>query len=255
VPEPLSLPLSLALTTGVSLLVSLWIWLQFPTLINDEAGLRLLRGVESNNRPSGLVTVTLTSVGVVVSWIAGFLVPINLGRSVADGFVLVAMGLLAGATGWLYWIDSSIRRLPNRIVLPLAGASLLLYLACLVVGALLPQEPNTGWAGHATPAINGLIGALLLLIFFVLVNLGGALVHHTGIGMGDVKLAVPVGLAVSVDSLWGLLVALIAMNLSACLQLFNVYALKRSRLPNGIAYGPHMLIGAWVAIIITPLVL
>ncbi|WAL40911.1 prepilin peptidase [Brevibacterium sp. BRM-1] len=246
---------SLALTTVPALLVSAWIWRRLPALLASEAALRLLRGLGPGQRPGGLVTFTLGAVGLVVAWLAGFIAPAALSGTWADAPILAALGLLAGATGWLCWIDSSTRRLPNRIVLPLAGACLLLFAVSLVCGALVPAPPGAGWAGAAAPAVDGLLGALLLLVFFAAVNIAGALAGRTGIGMGDVKLALPVGLAACTAGLGGLLIALIAMNLSACCQLLTARLRRGPRRGAAIAYGPHMLVGAWAAVILGPAVL
>ena len=254
-PEPLSLVASLSLTVLTALAVSTWIRLRFARLIDDEAGLRLLRGVDRDSTPSGLVTAVLTSSGAVIAWLAAFIAPAYLSRTVADAPILLALGLFAGATGWLFWVDSSIRRLPNRIVLPITFASLLLYLVSIVIG--VTREP-TGlpgtWAGAATPAVEGLISGLVVLLFFLLAVLALRM-RRTGMGGGDVKLAVVVGMLPGALSPAGPLVALVVMNLSALVHVLWLTGTRRKRWGDAIAFGPHMLIGTWTAVILGPLLL
>ncbi|WP_295688986.1 prepilin peptidase [uncultured Brevibacterium sp.] len=251
-PEPLSLVASLSLTVLTALAVSTWIRLRFARLIDDEAGLRLLRGVDRDSTPSGLVTAVLTSSGAVIAWLAAFIAPAYLSRTVADAPILLALGLFAGATGWLFWVDSSIRRLPNRIVLPITFASLLLYLVSIVIG--VTREP-TGlpgtWAGAATPAVEGLISGLVVLLLAVL----ALRMRRTGMGGGDVKLAVVVGMLPGALSPAGPLVALVVMNLSALVHVLWLTGTRRKRWGDAIAFGPHMLIGTWTAVILGPLLL
>ncbi|MEV0983182.1 prepilin peptidase [Brevibacterium sp. NPDC049920] len=255
-PEPLSLVASLSLTVLTALAVSTWIRLRFVRLIDDEAGLRLLRGVDRDSTPSGLVTAVLTSSGAVIAWLAAFIAPAYLSRTVADAPILLALGLFAGATGWLFWIDSSIRRLPNRIVLPITFASLLLYLVSIVIG--VTREP-TGlpgtWAGAATPAVEGLISGLVVLLFFLLLAVLALRMRRTGMGGGDVKLAVVVGMLPGALSPAGPLVALVVMNLSALVHVLWLTGTRRKRWGDAIAFGPHMLIGTWTAVILGPLLL
>ncbi|WP_425546993.1 A24 family peptidase [Brevibacterium salitolerans] len=78
----------------------------------------------------------------------------------------LALGAAAGATPFLVWIDVRLRRLPDRIVLPLAA----LLTVCLALAG--------AWSGFLT----GLAGATALLVLSVIGGRGLA------IGLGDVKL-------------------------------------------------------------------
>lgn len=254
--EPLSLVASLSITVIASLAVSAWIWLRFPHLIDDEAGLRLLRGVNSMGRPSGLVTAVLTSVGAVIAWLAAFIAPSFLGRTGADAPLLAAFGLFAGATGWLFWIDTAIRRLPNRIVLPITFAALVLFVVSVVIGVTRDTGDAPGmWAAGATPAIHGLLGGFAALLFFLLLALLALRLRRTGMGGGDVKLAVIVGMLPGALSLGGPLIALLVMNVSALVHVLWAVGTGRARWGSAIPFGPHMLIGTWTAVIAGPLLL
>nr|WP_272902198.1 prepilin peptidase [Brevibacterium daeguense] len=169
---------------------------------------------------------------------------------------MIAFGLVAGATGWLFWIDTSIHRLPNRIVLPITGAVVLLFLVGVVVGVFQENSATDHqWAGAGTTALNGLIGGLVLLLVFLVLNVLGAVLGRRGMGGGDVKLAVVVGMLPAALSPFGLVVALVVMNLSALAQVLYAVAGQGRGMREAIAYGPHMLVGTWTAVIIGPVFL
>ena len=74
------------------------------------------------------------------------------------------------------------------------------------------------------------------------------------IGLGDVKLGALIGLAVGMVSLWGLIVVLAVANASALVYWINTKFVKRAKATH-IAFGPHLLIGTWTAVLLTPLAL
>ena len=123
--QSVSLVTGLSLAVGAAIAVSVIIWFSFPKLINDEAGLRLLRGLRTDNRPVWLVSFVMTATGLVLAWIAGFFLPLFMSRTYADIPIILALGVFAGATAWLFWIDSVLHRLPNLIVLPITGLMIL----------------------------------------------------------------------------------------------------------------------------------
>lgn len=246
-----SLTAGLSLAVGSSVLVAIVIWYFFPRLINDEAGLRLLKGLRDDNRPVWLVSFVMTATGLVLAWISGFFLPLFMSRTFADIPIIIALGLFAGATGWLFWIDSTLHRLPNLIVLPLTVLMIAAYLISMVLGVMSKQSAfDQLWARGATPALAGLAGGGVTLVIFAIIYLAGLLLQKETLGLGDVKLAVPVGMVAGTASQWGLLVALIIMNLSA-LAYFLMHRGKR----RNVAFGPHMLIGAWAAALLTPMIL
>lgn len=254
--EALSLVASLTLCVGASLLASAYIWWRFAFVIDDEAGIRVLRGVSSNSRPGWLVTTTLTGLGVVIAWFVAFVIPAYLSESLADAPLMVAFGLVAGSTGWLFWIDQSIHRLPNRIVVPLTAVVLLLFLGSLVMGVVAtPAEADLGFAGYGTWALRGLIGGLALLIVFGLINLLGAAIKRTTMGMGDVKLSVIVGLLSACALAVGPVIAFVVMCISALIGIAYGALAQGKSLKDPVAFGPHMLIATWTAVIVSPVLL
>ena len=249
--ESVSLVAGLSLAVGAAIAVSVVIWFMFPKLINDEAGLRLLNGLRTDNRPVWLVSFVMTATGLVLAWIAGFFLPLFMSRTYADIPIIVALGVFAGATAWLFWIDSVLHRLPNLIVMPIAGFMILAYLVSMILGVTSKQSAfDQLWARGATPALAGLAGAGITVVLFAIVYLCGLALGKETLGLGDVKLAVPVGMVAGTASQWGLIVALIIMNVSAL-----VYFLMHLGKRRNVAFGPHMLIGAWTTALLTPLIL
>jgi leader peptidase (prepilin peptidase)/N-methyltransferase len=98
--------------------------------------------------------------------------------SLGATWVLPAYLVLVGALVALSVIDLRLFLLPNRIVFPLAGASVLL----LGLGAL--AEGEVGWYGRA------LLGGLVAFVVFALLHI----VSPRSMGFGDVKLSFVLGL-------------------------------------------------------------
>lgn len=146
--------------------------------------------------------------------------------------------LMAGCVP-LAIIDARAGRLPNMLTLPTFGAGLVLLAAAAALGA-------AGWA-----AIGGaLVGATALAgVYLVL-----AVANPSGMGLGDVKLALPLGLYLGWlgAGTWmlGALLGAAFGVLAALVLLASRRASWRSRLP----YGPFMVTGAFTAIAVVPLV-
>ncbi|SEP17813.1 prepilin peptidase [Trujillonella endophytica] len=145
---------------------------------------------------------------------------------------LPAFLLLAVVAVLLAVVDLQHRLLPDRVVLPsLAGVALLLAGAA-AVDAAWPQF------GRA------LLGAAVLFAVF----LAMALLVPGQLGMGDVKLAALLGLALGwlgwPAVLLGALAAFVVQALVALLLL----AARRVTLRSALPFGPAMLLGAAVAI-------
>lgn len=82
---------------------------------------------------------------------------------------------LAAATPALSWIDMDVHRLPDAILRPVTLATAIL----LIITALT--------VGHALPLLRALVGALATGAFMLLLAL------IAGVGLGDVKLSLPIG--------------------------------------------------------------
>ncbi|MBT2532071.1 prepilin peptidase [Arthrobacter sp. ISL-48] len=141
---------------------------------------------------------------------------------------LPAFLLLAVLGVQLARIDISFHLLPNRLVLFLLLGGFTLLLATVIVG---PQWPNVLRAVAA--------GATLFVIYLIL-----AIISPGGIGMGDVKLAAPVGLYLGYlgwnQLLYGGLLGFILGGIASSLML----RWHRKERPVEVAYGPSMLTAA-----------
>jgi leader peptidase (prepilin peptidase)/N-methyltransferase len=166
--------------------------------------------------------------------------------TLVPGIPLVALALAANATDdrraayaialaavllWIATIDVRRRVIPNRLVYPLA-------LVAVLAGSLL----------HGLgPTLLGLLtfGGVFLLLFLA----GIVIYRHSGaLGLGDVKLAAAVGLALGYPgALWAL--ALTAA-LGALLALV-VLAVRRDRAAS-IPYGPAICLGAILTLLVAP---
>ncbi|MGO4804135.1 A24 family peptidase [Arthrobacter sp. 2MCAF15] len=149
---------------------------------------------------------------------------------------LPAYILLAIAGVQLARIDLLHHLLPNRMVLPLLGAGL----ALLGVAA--------GVSGEAGSLLRGAVGALILFVLYLFL----ALTSRNGLGMGDVKLAAPLGLYLGYlgwsHLFYGGALGFVAGGLaSAVIMLRN-----RGNKPKEVAYGPSMLAAGLAVILLLP---
>jgi len=143
----------------------------------------------------------------------------------AHGLALLPLAVAGPA---LAAIDLDVHRLPNRILAPVAIATL----AALAAAALAVGEPlHILWAVAAAVATLAVLGALNLAT--------------DGIGMGDVKLA---GIIAAAVTPLGLSVLWIAIAIGSGLAILHTTA-TRQRGP--IPFGPWLLLGAWAGTLLS----
>lgn len=148
--------------------------------------------------------------------------------------VLVAFLYLASISIVLTLIDLDTRTLPNRIVLP----AYVVGLALFSVWTLVASD------------VGVLIRALLSLGILWGLYLGLALVYPGGMGFGDVKLAGVLGLFLGFLG-WGeLAVGGFAAFLLGGLFAIGLLITRRANRKTGIPFGPWMLAGAWLGILV-----
>jgi leader peptidase (prepilin peptidase)/N-methyltransferase len=136
----------------------------------------------------------------------------------------IVTAVVTAVSTWLAIIDFREHRLPNRIVIPLAGFA---TVGVLVLG-LVDDD-----LGRAIRAV-----AIAMAVFAVLFVLG--LVG--GIGMGDVKYSYPLTAVLAWFGSLSLQTALLAMVLAA--GVYTIVQLIRTRSAKMmIAFGPFMAIG------------
>lgn len=145
---------------------------------------------------------------------------------------LAAYLAFAGLAVPLAIVDAAEKRLPNRLVL-VAGVTVGVL---LVVAALVEGRPLN--------LLAGLLGGVgMFAVYLVL-----AVAARGGVGMGDVKLAAVLGLALGYLgwSAWaiGLVAGLVINGVVAIVGL----ATRRTTLRGSVPFGPSMLVGALLAI-------
>lgn len=133
-------------------------------------------------------------------------------------------------------IDILHHLLPNRLVGPLLGTGLVL----LTSAALLH-----GTAGNL---YRGVAGSVILFISYLIL----ALTSRNGLGMGDVKLAAPLGLYLGYlgwsQLFYGGALAFVAGGLASVFLVMKT----RGNKPKEIAYGPSMLAAGLTIILLFP---
>lgn len=159
---------------------------------------------------------------------AGALVCAGLAASVGARPELAVWLLLVPCALLLAAVDRRVQRLPDLLTLPLAGGTA----ALLGLAALLP-----GAGGSWTRALLG--GVVLAGSFLVLF-----LINPRGMGFGDVKLALPLGVALGWYG-WGVLFAGAFLGfLSGAVYGVALILGRRAGRSSEMAFGPFMVLGA-----------
>lgn len=194
--------------------------------LRDDHGAGLAARVP--RAPAGIGLRPLVLELITAALLAGLAVR---ARSVGE---LAALCLLAAAGVALGFIDAAVHRLPDLLTLPLyAGVTVLLVAAAA--------------AGHHWAALlrAALAGAVLACFFFALI-----IVIPAGIGAGDAKLGLAVG---SVLGWYGwpvLLSGTFYAFLAAAAYALGLLVLRRVSRQDSFAFGPFLIAGALVAILI-----
>jgi leader peptidase (prepilin peptidase)/N-methyltransferase len=176
-------------------------------------------------------------------WSAGRGVPIVLATTVIFALLAARLGPVAELPAYLYLaavgvalavIDLDCRRLPNSLTLPSYAVGIALLGAAAVV---------TRDGGAVVRALAGM--AVLFAVYYLL-----ALIHPAGMGFGDVKLSGVLGLYLGWLG-WGelLLGTFLAFLISAVVGL-GLIAAGRATLKSALPFGPFMLAGALLAILV-----
>lgn len=192
-------------------------------------------------------------VGVVVGIGSQRLVVAETGSPASAPLLGLATGALAAAAAWRFglgWelpaylylaaitvplavIDLRTLRLPN--VLTLSAYPLVAGLL------LLPALLADGWDAYVRAL---LAGASVLALFVVL-----HLINPSGMGLGDVKLAGPMGALLGwlswQTTMVGVVIGFVLVAVVGIVMILARRADRKSALP----FGPFMLAGAWIAIL------
>lgn len=181
---------------------------------------------------AGEPTIRLRITTAAVTFVLSALLAWRFG-SAAELPAYVLLGIFAIP---LARIDMVHQLLPNRLVGPLFGAGLaLLGFAALASGA-------------AGDLLRGAAGAAILFFFYLIL----ALTSGNGLGMGDVKLAAPLGLYLGylgwAQLFYGGALAFIAGGLASIVLVLK----NRENKPQEVAYGPSMLAAGLAIILLIP---
>ena len=134
----------------------------------------------------------------------------------------------------LTFVDLDVHRLPDLIVLPSYPIGFVLLLVPTVV---------TGQWGWLLRAVLAALVLFVVYLVLALVSPGGG-----GLGFGDVKLAGVLGLLLGWLS-WGTVIVSVlgAFVISGLVALILLVTRRVSR-STSIAFGPYMILGAWMAL-------
>lgn len=157
-------------------------------------------------------------------------------ETIAAAAWFAALAWFAGASVALAAIDLDTHRLPNAIVYP----TILMSLGTGLIAAGVTLDPAL--------AVRVLGGALALSGGYLLL----ALAWKGGMGLGDVKLAVAIGALLGWVGWGALAVGAFAAFLVGGLVAIALMAARRVDRRGGIPFGPWMLVGAWIGIIVGP---
>lgn len=149
-------------------------------------------------------------------------------------WILPALLAFAASATVLTLVDLAEKRLPNAVVFPTLG----------VVAVLL--VPPTWAAGTWWPLLWAVAGAAgMFALYFLL-----ALISPSAMGMGDVKLSLVIGLLVGWFGLSTWLVGLLSAFVVGGIIAIVALLLRRVTLRGSIPFGPSMLAGAVIAVVL-----
>lgn len=147
--------------------------------------------------------------------------------------LLAAFLAFGGATLGIALIDLDHQLIPNRVLFPSIGIGLVL----LTVAAAIESD----WEA----LLRGVLGGAAYFMFLLLVGLAA----RGGFGMGDVKLALLLGLYLAYLG-WGVLAvgSILAILLGGIASIMLLVFTRRGR-DAKFAYGPYLVAGAWIALL------
>ncbi|MEU0694588.1 prepilin peptidase [Streptomyces niveus] len=142
--------------------------------------------------------------------------------------------LLAPFAVLLALVDRNVHRLPDQLTLPLAVAAA----ALLGIAALLPHDGGS-WP---TALLGGLVlGACYFVLF---------LINPNGMGFGDVKLALSLGVVLGWYGWMVLFVGAFAGFLLGSLYGIGLILMRRANRKSAIPFGPFMIAGALLGVLL-----
>lgn len=198
------------------------------------------------------VVPTLALLAWVLSWRTLFAPPAQLTGAMVDPgssagvpsltqFVVLATVLVVGLSCvCLAAMDIDVHRLPDRIMWPTMGILILGLALAAVVG------------GHWWPLARMLICALGAGAFYLTLSLVSLARGSLALGLGDVKLSVVLGGALGWFGFQSVVVGLYAGFLVGGVAAAFMLVTKKVGLGGHLAYGPPMMLGAMVGLLLPP---
>ncbi len=135
-------------------------------------------------------------------------------------------------------VDLELRIIPNKLTYRLAPTVLLLLVGAAALDGAWSDLRRAIVAGLALPG-----GMLLLSEAFRLMR------GQPGMGMGDVKLAVSLGLALGYLGGWEVVIAVYASVIAAVMVAFGLILAGRAGFASRIPFGPYLAGGTLVAVL------
>ncbi|GAA4714588.1 prepilin peptidase [Phytohabitans rumicis] len=168
----------------------------------------------------GVVEAVAAAVLALVAW------------RVPEPLVLLAVAWVAVFGVVLAFVDLAVHRLPDRLTLTAFGGGLVLFGLSAVVD------------GEYGPLWSAVVCALAVSAFYLIL----AVASPAGMGLGDVKAALSVGLVAGWFGLGVALAAAVAGFLLAGLYAAALLVLRKAGRKDHIAHGPFLLLGALIAL-------
>lgn len=134
-------------------------------------------------------------------------------------------------------VDADVQRLPDALTLPMAAV------LAVVLGVLAAVTSSWSAFGRSVAA-----AVVVFLVFLVLALVGGG-----GMGMGDVKLSLTVGLMSGYLSWIHVFLAVFMAALVGSVWGLGLRVVKGREAAREFAFGPHMVIGAQLVLILPAL--
>ncbi|MFJ5955520.1 prepilin peptidase [Paenarthrobacter sp. NPDC092416] len=148
-------------------------------------------------------------------------------------------------------IDVRSHLLPNRIVFPSYGVAGVLLVAAAVAGSWgtsVDAEKIPDAALFGVPGLGVVAGGAVLWLFYFVLRF----IHPPGMGFGDVKLAGVLGLYLGYLGWAHVFAGTFAAFLLGGLWSLVILVSRRGTLSSAIPFGPFMLAGAAVSMVLLP---
>ena len=166
----------------------------------------------------------------------------TLADAVARGSVLIAALWFVAASIALAMIDLDTQTLPNRIISPSVIVIAALYLIASV--SSLFGAPTAGAGSAWSGALTALLGAIVIGLLYLVI----AFISPRGMGMGDVKYAVLIGLTLGWHGWSYIILGVLLPFLIGGIVAAILLATGRVRRKTGIPFGPSMALGGVAAL-------